>query len=62
MKPFVWPLIAVLAGLALGCSDEYALYRSPKYVPGYKPPGDDSSVIAHSPPRDRDAAWRERQL
>jgi hypothetical protein len=62
MKPFVWALLAVLAGLMVGCADDYALYRSSKYVPGYKPPGDDSSVIAHAPPRDRDRSseWRER--
>lgn len=61
MKYFVWPLLAVLAGLALGCTDqEYALYRSPKFVPGYTPRGDTSSALAHAPPRAGGAEWRER--
>jgi hypothetical protein len=62
MKFLVWPLLAALAGLAVGCSDpDYALYRSPKFVPGYTPPGD-TSALAHAPPSERDhpAAWRER--
>ncbi|MBV8411663.1 MAG: hypothetical protein JOY64_28810 [Alphaproteobacteria bacterium] len=61
MKSLVWPLLAALAGLALGCSDsDYALYRSPKLVPGYAPPGDVG--VAHAPPsvRDRTTDWRER--
>jgi hypothetical protein len=61
MKFLVWPLLAALAGLAVGCSDpDYALYRSPKFVPGYTPPGDVG--VAHAPPseRDRTADSRER--
>jgi hypothetical protein len=58
MKPLVWPLLAALAGLAMGCADDNALYRSDKYIPGYRPPGDTSTALAHSPPRD--ANRRER--
>jgi hypothetical protein len=62
MRSLVWPLLAVLAGLAAGCADpDYALYRSQKYVPGYTPPGD-TSALAHAPPseRDRTSDWRQR--
>jgi hypothetical protein len=52
MKPLVWPLLAALMWLATGCTDDYALYRSPKYVPGYKPVGDTSTALVHTPPRD----------
>jgi hypothetical protein len=61
MRWLVWPLLTALAGLALGCSDpDYALYRSPKYVPGYTPRGD--TGLAHAPASDHDrtAAWRQR--
>jgi hypothetical protein len=63
MKPLVWPLLAVLAGLAMACDDEYALYRSPKYVPGYTPRGDSSLPAlarAQAYEREHNLDWRER--
>jgi hypothetical protein len=58
----VWPLLAVLAGAALGCTDDNALYTSDKYVPGYRPRGDTSLAMSHLQARDRDAGadWRQR--
>jgi hypothetical protein len=64
MRRFGWIVMAALAGMAGGCADDNALYRDPKYVPGYKPPGSLSAALAyereHEHDRNQRYDWRER--
>jgi hypothetical protein len=59
MRRLRWIIIAALAGAALGCSEDNALYTSPKYVPGYTP-GASSSKLAQAKEYNPRADWRER--
>ena len=60
MRRFGWIVMAALAGLACGCADENALYRSFKYVPGYTPSGTSSPALAYNAEHDRNRRydWR----
>ncbi len=55
MTRLAWIVIAALAVVAGGCTDDNPLYTNPKYTPGYTPSG--SSSIAHVPDK---ADWRAR--
>ncbi|MFO1160666.1 MAG: hypothetical protein U1E60_17635 [Reyranellaceae bacterium] len=56
MRWLRWCAIAALVVMAAGCDGENALYRNPKYVPGYAPGGD----TAHAYDRTVKADWRQR--
>jgi hypothetical protein len=62
MRWLDWVALAVFAGVAMGCSDDNALYTSPNRVPGYTPSGSPSSALAYAKEhgRDLDSEWRER--
>jgi len=62
MRRLVWIVLAAMAGMAGGCADDTALYTSPKYVPGYTPPGSSATALARDKQQERDpnVDWRQR--
>jgi hypothetical protein len=63
MRWLGWNAIAVLAGLALGCAEDKALYTSSKHVPGYTPSGDTpTKALAYIKDQERKTKADSREL